>query len=321
MSLIGKQAKNVLRQVVPLPVRLTIRQWWDHCADWSYDRLPDTYVQRSQFKKRFGRGLNLSSPQTLNEKIHWLMRYYRHPIMTSLADKYAVRDYVAREIGHEFLNELYGVWDDPAAIPFETLPESFVLKVTWGSGQNILCRDRSKLDVPATRAQLSKWMKRSEYWVVREWAYKNITPKVICERYLTDEAGNVPTDYKFFCFNGKPRFVQVVTGRFSHHHHRHMFDLSWEPLPFNMKYPPSKNQRSESPSPPEQLQKPNRFEEMIAAAQALSKDLPLVRVDLYCLGGTRICFGELTLYPEGGLIRFVPDSFDLSLGQLLTLPQ
>lgn len=321
MSSIGKQAKNVLRQVAPLPVRLTIRRWWDHFANWCFDQLPDTYVQRSQFKKRFGRVLNLSSPQTLNEKIHWLMRYYRYPVMTLLADKYAVRDYVARKIGHEFLNELYGVWDDPAAIPFETLPQSFVLKVTWGSGQNILCRDRSKLDVPATKAQLSKWMKRSEYWVVREWAYKNITPRVICERYLTDEAGNVPTDYKFFCFNGKPRFVQVVTGRFSQHHHRHMFDLSWKPLPFNMKYPPSKHQPSECPPPQEQLQKPNRFEEMIVAAQALSKDLPLVRVDLYCLGAVRICFGEMTLYPEGGLIRFVPDSFDLSLGQLLTLPQ
>jgi hypothetical protein len=321
MPTIAKQAKIVLRRIVPLPVRLTIRRWWDRFADWCYDRLPDTYVQRSQFKKRFGRRLNLSSPQTLNEKIHWLMRYYRYPIMTSLADKYAVRDYVAHKIGHEFLNELYGVWDDPAAIPFEALPESFVLKVTWGSGQNIMCRDRSKLDVPTTQAQLVKWMKRSEYWVVREWAYKNITPRVICERYLTDEAGNVPTDYKFFCFNGEPRFVQVVTGRFSNNHRRHMFDLAWMPLPFSMKYPPSKSYPNEFPPHQEPIQKPSKFEAMIAAAQALSKDLPLVRVDLYCLGGTRICFGEMTLYPEGGLIRFVPDSFDLSLGQLLTLPQ
>ena len=305
-----EQSKVILRRIVPLPVRVAIRRWWDHFANWCYDRLPDSYVQRSQFKKRFGRRLNLSSPQTLNEKIHWLMRCYRHPIMTSLADKYAVRDYVARKIGPDFLNELYGVWDDPTRIPFETLPESFVLKVTWGSGQNILCRDKSKLDVPTTQARLAKWMKRSEYWVVREWAYKNITPRVICERYLSDEAGSVPTDYKFFCFNGEPRFVQVVTGRYANHH-RHMFDLAWMPLPFNIKYQPSE----------EQIPKPNRFEAMIAAAQVLSKDVSFVRVDLYCIGETRILFGEMTLYPEGGLIRFVPDSFDLSLGKLLTLPQ
>jgi hypothetical protein len=305
-----EQSKVILRRIVPLPVRVAIRRWWDHFANWCYDRLPDSYVQRSQFKKRFGRRLNLSSPQTLNEKIHWLMRCYRHPIMTSLADKYAVHDYVARKIGPDFLNELYGVWDDPTRIPFETLPESFVLKVTWGSGQNILCRDKSKLDVPTTQARLAKWMKRSEYWVVREWAYKNITPRVICERYLSDEAGSVPTDYKFFCFNGEPRFVQVVTGRYANHH-RHMFDLAWMPLPFNIKYQPSE----------EQIPKPNRFEAMIAAAQVLSKDVPFVRVDLYCIGETRILFGEMTLYPEGGLIRFVPDSFDLSLGKLLTLPQ
>ncbi len=316
-----EQAKVTLRRIMPTPVRMTIRRWWAHVANWGYDQLPDTYVQRSQFKKMFGHRLNLSSPQTLNEKIHWLMRYYRKPIMTSLADKYAVRDYVTLKIGREFLNEVYGVWDNPTAIPFETLPESFVLKVTWGSGQNILCRSKSQLDVPTTQEKLRKWMKRGEYWVSREWAYKNIIPRIICERYLTDEDGNVPTDYKFFCFNGKPRFVQVVTGRFSNNHRRQTFDLAWNPLPFSMKYHPIKNQPSTHPPHQEHLPKPNGFEAMIAVVQALSQDLPLVRVDLYCIGGTRICFGEMTLYPEGGLIRFVPESFDLSLGQLLTLPQ
>jgi hypothetical protein len=221
-----------------------------------------------------------------------------------------VRDYVTRKIGPEFVNELYGVWDDPAVIPFETLPESFVLKVTWGSGQNILCRDRSKLDLPTTQAKLAKWMKRGAYWASREWAYKNITPRVICERYLTADAGIVPTDYKFFCFNGEPCFVQVVTGRYVNHH-RHMFDMDWNPLPFNIEYPPSE----------EQIPKPSRFEDMTAAARALAKDIPLVRVDLYCLGNTRIVFGEMTLYPEGGFIQFVPDSFDLSFGQRLVLPK
>lgn len=300
----------VVRRTVPLPIRNNIRRWWEQVATWCRDQLPDSYIQRSQFKKKLGRCLHLSSPQTLNEKIHWIMRYYRHPMMTSLADKYTVRDYVTRKIGPEFLNELYGVWDDPAAIPFETLPDSFVLKVTWGSGQNILCRDRSKLDVRSSQNKLAKWMKRGEYWVSREWAYKNITPRVICERYLIDEAGVVPTDYKFFCFNGEPRFVQVVTGRYVNHH-RHMFDMAWNPLPFNIKYPPSE----------ERIPKPNKFEAMAAAAKALAQDIPFVRVDLYCLGGTRIIFGEMTLYPEGGLIQFVPDSFDLSLGQELELPQ
>ena len=272
------------------------------------DYLPDHYVQATEFKLVFGRRLNWNSPSTFNEKIHWIMRYYRQPVMTQLADKYAVRECIAKKIGPQFLKEIYGVWDDPSAIDFDRLPPSFVLKVTWGSGQNILCPNKAALDVNKTRAQLGQWMKRGMYNLFREWAYKDITPRIICEEFIQDETGHVPTDYKLFCFNGEPHFIQVVTNRFTNHR-RHIFDLTWKHLPFNIEYP----------SNCDDLPRPATFEAMISVARTLSEGFPFVRVDLYSVG-KRVIFGEMTWYPEAGFLKFVPDSYDRILGEVLILP-
>lgn len=278
---------------------------------WLYDCLPDRWVHARQFRRRFGRRLNLAAPQTFNEKLRWLMLYYRIPEMTQTADKYEVRAFVASRLGRSILNELYGVWSDPEelAADVDRLPESFVLKVTSGCGQNILCRNKSELDIDATRQRLAQWMRRGEYWMSREWAYKNITPRIICERYLTDESGDVPADYKFFCFDGEPRVIEVDTGRFTDHR-RDLFDVDWTLLPFTYEYP-----RSDRSIP-----RPAELDTMLSVARELSAGFPFVRVDLY---STRhgIVFGEMSWYPLGGLGRFSPERYDLELGRALTLPE
>jgi len=268
---------------------------------------PDRYIQATQFREKFGRDLDLEIPVTFNEKIHWLMLNYRIPEMTRLADKHEVRAYVAARVGDWLLNDLYGVWEDPADVDFDRLPESFVLKVTSGSGQNILCRSKSLLNVEQARVQLRDWMRRNEYWVGREWAYKNIKPKIICEKYLMDEEGHIPCDYKLFCFHGEPRFVQVDTDRFSNHC-RDLFDLRWEVLPFSYSYPPSGVQ----------VPRPQCLETMVSIARTLSEGFPFVRVDLYSTH-ERVVFGEMTWYPEGGLGRFNPEAYDVEIGKLLML--
>jgi len=279
-------------------------------GQWCYDRLPDRWVYAMQFKRKFGRRLNLAAPRTFNEKLHWLMLYYRRPEMTQIADKYAVRAFVASRVGASLLNDLYGVWDDPLgmAAALRQLPDSFVLKVTSGSGQNIICPDKSRLDVQDAQRQLAAWMRRSEYWVSREWCYKDITPRIVCERYLTDDAGTSPPDYKFFCFDGEPRVVQVDTTRFTDHR-RDLFDLRWNQLPFCLEWPLSGRQ----------IPRPRHFDEMISVARALSHGFPFVRVDLYSTARGPI-FGEMTWYPGGGLLRFKPDHYDLELGHALRLP-
>jgi hypothetical protein len=308
--------RTLARRVLPSPLRkalwaarrLQVR-WFRGLRQWLYDRLPDRYVQASRFEREFGCDLNLAAPETFNEKLHWLMLHYRIPEMTQLADKYEARTLVAARVGDWLLNDLYGVWDDPWALAFDQLPDSFVLKVTSGSGKNILCRDKSRLDAESTRRQLAHWMRRSEYWVGREWSYKNIKPRIICERFLTDERGGIPNDYKFFCFNGEPRFVQVDTDRFTNHC-RVFFDLEWKQLPFNITYPSSARD----------IPRPGNIETMISAARALSRGFPFVRVDLYSLR-ERVIFGEMTWYPGGGLEQFSPAIYDLHIGQALTLPK
>lgn len=300
---------------VTLPIRWRsnlVRRWLDdRWRRLDIPGIPDRWVQEVQFRRVFRRRLNLKAPQTFNEKIHWLMLYYRMPILTQIADKYAVRSFVSSRVGASLLNHLYGVWEEPEAViaAFDDLPESFVLKVTSGSNQNILCRDKSQLDVGRLQHQLSKWMRDNTYWACREWAYKNIVPRVICERYLTDEMGNIPRDYKFWCFNGEPRLIQVVTGRFIQKR-IDMFDLEWEKLPFGLECP-----RSEIMIPA-----PEHLDTMVGAVRSLSCGFPFVRVDMYSTGEGAI-FGEMTWYPDGGFTLFTPDSYDQELGEALTLPK
>ena len=269
---------------------------------------PDAWVQSRNFRRVFGRDLNLDAPETFNEKLHWLMLKYRPSVVSDLACKYTARGYVARRVGAEVLNELYGVWDDPRAIPFPALPNEFVLKVTWSSGQNVFCRDKSQLDIDGTRRQLAKWMRRSGYWDGREWAYKKIKPRIIAERLLADGDGDVPVDYKFFCFGGKPTIIQVDTQRFTDHR-RDLFDPEWQPLPVTLEYPSSG----------QTIPRPGTLPMMLTIAAALSRPFPFVRVDLYSIEG-RAIFGEMTWYPGGGLERFDPGTYDADLGALLVLP-
>ena len=112
---------------------------------WLHDRRPDSWVQRRQFQLNFGRPLNVNHPETFNEKLHWLMRNDRRPVVTQCSDKFAVRDYVRDRVGASYLTKLYGVWDDPGTMDFSTMPSRYVLKTTHGSGQNILVPDSSRL--------------------------------------------------------------------------------------------------------------------------------------------------------------------------------
>jgi hypothetical protein len=271
--------------------------------------IPDRVVLARRYRRVFGRRLNLRDPQTFNEKIYWLMLYYRPPLATMVADKYAVRDYVAERAGPHILKELYGVWDRPAEIDFDALPDAFALKVNWGWRANILCSRKADLDENAARAKLAEWMRRSHYWVNREWAYKNIRPRILCERLLIDPTGSTPTEYSFFCFDGQPRFVRAQRDRFTVMT-TDTYDLQWQIPPFYINRPNAG--RIVSP--------PSNFDEMVSCARLLSAGWPFVRVDLYDVDG-RTIFSELTLYPGGGTNRFIPPEYDRYWGEALPLPR
>lgn len=268
--------------------------------------VPDkTYISR-QYRLKTGKVLNLNHPVTFNEKLQWLKLNWRKNIFTACADKYEVRNYVETRVGKGILNELHGVYLRPESIELSSLPDKFVLKVTHGSGQNVICMDKSKLDWKKTCDDLKTFLALNHYYHGREWPYKNIPPRIVCEKYL-EEDGDLPKDYKFFCFNGEPKVIQVDTGRFQEHQ-RNMYDTDWNPLNFSLQYPQG-----------ETVDKPSRLKEMLEYAKSLSEDMPFVRVDFYQVND-RVIFGEMTFFPENGNGRFSPDTYDALLGSYLKLP-
>lgn len=269
--------------------------------------IPARFFVQRRYQKEFKRQIDLKKPLTFNEKIKWLMVYYREPFLHMLVDKYEVRRYVAERAGSEVLNDIYGIYDTPDQIDWDHMPEEFVLKATHGSGFNILCKDKSLLDIGEARAKLKQWLAIDYYHEAKEWGYKHLRRRIMAERYLHGDNGNPVHDYKVFCFHGEPKFTQVDTERFVDHR-RDLYDLEWRLLPVTCTYA-----HCNSPVP-----RPERLAEMMDVARALSRELPFVRVDLYISVG-RIRFGELTLYPGDGSEAFNPDEWDVRIGRWLDL--
>lgn len=148
-----------------------------------------------------------------NEKLQWLKLYDRKPEYSIYVDKYAVREYIAKTIGEQYLIPLISVYNSVEEINWNTLPNQFVLKCTHGSGMNIICSDKNKLDIQPAKRKLKKWMRINYYLSYREWAYKNVKPRIICEKYMVDESGIELKDYKLKCFNGKVKCIFVCSNR------------------------------------------------------------------------------------------------------------
>lgn len=271
--------------------------------------IPDPAFLRMAYFAFIGKRLNLDNPQTFNEKLQWLKLYNRRPEYTMMVDKYLVRDYIAKTIGEEYLIPLLGVWDDPDEIDFEALPNQFVLKCNHNSGLGMcICKDKSKLDIKKVREELRRGLKEDYYLTSREWPYKNVARKIICEKYMEDESGELK-DYKFMAFDGDVKCSFVCSDRFSNDGlHVTFYDNDWKMMPFERHYP-----RTATPLP-----RPLCFEEMKELASKLSKGVPFVRVDFYEIQG-KPYFGELTFYPGSGFEKFSPESWDYTFGSYINL--
>lgn len=241
-----------------------------------------------------GEPINLTTPRTLNEKISWLKlnTYYKNPLVSKCADKYAVREYIVEQGCGEILNELYGVYENPEEIQWEKLPEKFVLKWNMGCGCNIICHDKSRLDIQETKNQLKTWGKIKYHLLCAEMQYKDIPRKIICEKLLQEPNALLPVDYKFYCFNGKALYVMVCVGREKGHPKFYYFDRNWELARLSQ----------DSIDAPEgfSLEKPEGIEKAFEYAEILSKPFPFVRADFYIINGQPY-FGELTFTPSGGI--------------------
>lgn len=268
----------------------------------------ETYI-KIKYKASTGQQLDLDNPQSFNEKIQWLKLYYHLPLYTQLVDKYSVRDYVKEKIGDKYLTRCYGVFLRFEDINFDKLPDRFVIKCTHDCGSVVLCDCKSKINKDKIRKKLSAALTRNYFYQGREWAYKNVIPRIIIEEYLDDHSTKDLYDYKFFCFNGIPKVLLVASGRNSNNLRMDFYDMDFQKLPFERGHHNSNLS----------MKKPEGFKKMIELAAKLSKDIPFVRVDFYDIEG-RIVFGEMTLYPAGGMGVFKPKEWDYILGDWLVLP-
>ena len=225
--------------------------------------------------------------------------------MVKCADKYRVREYVKSKGLGNILNKLYAVYDNSAEINLEVLPNKFVIKINNGSGTNIFCKDKSQLSLVEIKQSLNDWMKRDIYSAGREWAYKDIKPKIVVEEYLEDENNSFDgiNDYKFMCFNRKAKYIVLDVDRHIDHK-RNFYDTNWNFI----------DVESDHPNFGDCVPRPDGLDEMLRVANILSKDFPCVRVDLYWVNG-KVYFGELTFYPWTGYVQFEPDEFDFILGE------
>jgi hypothetical protein len=266
------------------------------------------------YRWRFGRWANLRPPTTLNEKLFWAKLYGHQPFHTIVSDKYAVREWVARRIGTQYLIPLVAVFERVDDLDWTRLPEAFVVKATHGSGYNVLVRDKRSVDASQLKKRFRAWVAENHYYLCREPQYRQIKPRLIVEPLITDAEGELPLDFKFHCFHGEVEAIQVDIDRFRDHR-RNFYDSHWLLLPFTWSM-----WDRHGPLWPQgrAVEKPPQLDEMIAMARILSREFDYVRVDLYNCSG-RLYFGELTLCPGGGWERFDPPSYDLHFGAKLDL--
>ena len=269
--------------------------------------LSDKDFSRIQFLLHQGRLPNFKAPKSFNEKIQWLKLNYRDPLIQKCANKLLARESVKNCCGPEILVPLVGCHESIQEIRFEDLPQRFVCKASHGSGWNIVATDKDNLNWAVESQKMKKWMATDFFKIGREWAYKESPRKILIEHFLDGPDGQSPHDFKIFCFNGSPGFVQVDTDRFSRHR-RSFYDINWQQLPFGLEYP------IESRA----LPRPMGLDKMIEIAKKLSKQFPFVRCDLYDCDG-KVYFGELTFYPGKGTERFSPQKADIDIGAMLSL--
>lgn len=272
--------------------------------------LPDRQYLAHYYEYYTGKKYKDDAPTEFNEKIQWYKAHYHNPLLNTLIDKYAVRSYVAEKIGEQYLNEVLALYDHPSEVDFDALPNSFVLKGVHGYGYNLIVPDKRRLNLRRARRLLWKWYRRNPYTRGKQWGYKDIPPRFMAEKYLSELNQSSLIDYKFYCFSGEPKFVEVHHDRGAKSYKSGFFGLDLEPLPFHDGHWEQKLEHTE---------RPLNYDLMIDLARTLADDLPFVRVDFYNIEG-RIIFGEMTFYPAGGTLDFEPDEYNRLVGDLFQLP-
>jgi len=272
--------------------------------------VPDSIYLKCWYKKRTGEKLNLRTPESLNEKLQWLKINYRKAILTRIVDKYEVKKYISERIGDGYTVPTVGVWDCFDDINFDDLPDSFVLKCTHDSGSIVVCKDKADFDISAAKQKIESRLNQNYFWKKREWPYKDVKPRIICEAFLSNKAKTQLVDYKFYCFGGKPKYFMYSIGEAEHKAKNHKFDMELHSIDHLFKKTPALDL--------DEINLPENIDEMIGIVENLCKDFPHVRVDLYNIDG-KIYVGEMTFFSNAGILIIESKGFSQSLADCINI--
>lgn len=275
----------------------------------SYKITPAKVRIKYLWKKKKGYKLCLNNPKTFNEKIQWLKLYYRNPLIKVCSNKLTVRDYVKGKIGKDFLNDILGVYDRFEDINFKDLPEKFVIKCNHDSGSAKIIYNKYTIDTKKLKYYFNFCLKVNYFHMSKEWGYDGLERKIIIEKLIETNNQEEIKDYKVFCFNGKPKLIQVDIDRHTNHK-RNIYDCEWNWIDLSILYPKDKNLIEP---------KPFLLEKMLDLSAKLSEPFPHVRVDWY-ISGDKLILGEMTFYHGGGYEPFDNFDWELQMGEWIKLP-
>lgn len=268
--------------------------------------IPDAAFIKLKYRLIFRSKLDLKNPKTYSEKLQWLKLHDRKTEYIQMVDKYEVRRYISETIGNEYLIPLIGIYDNAEQIDWDSLPQKFVMKCTHSSGSNIICTDKDKLDIEDAKGKLNQWLKENWFWFGREWPYKNVRPRIICEHFISDD-NNTPNDYKVFCFSGKAKLIALHCDRFGNHSKAY-YDENWNRTSIKKK----------SRELDHAVEKPLQLDKMVSLSEYLASDMYHARIDWYLVGG-KLFFGEITFFSSSGFVPFFNKEDDYLIGSWINL--
>lgn len=302
-TLARRTAMTVLRQVQPAAA-LLLRHFGDVVPAVTHRH--DEMVLRQNMRRHLGYDPDLKHPLTYNEKLGRRIIHDRNPLIPLTTDKVTARDYVGTK-APDILIPVFGIYDRAEEIDWDALPNSFVLKAAHGCGMNIIVRDKAAEDRDDVLRRASRWLTQNYYEVYREWAYRSIPRRLIIEKLLLDEQGNIPSDFKFLIFHGRVELIRVHCGRFGDHR-VNFFDRDVQPVAIRQIF-------DEDPD----YVPPTALASLVPLAEKLAEDFDYARIDLYLIGD-KPWFGEITHNDGTAGIPFTPREFDRTLGEKWTLP-
>jgi len=298
--------KNNLIKTLKNPFSIVVQLGERGYLKWMSDKIYISIVYWADSYRR----LNLTNPVRYSEKIQWVKLYDRKAIYKQYVDKYKVRALIKEKIGDKYLVPMIASYDSIDEIEWDLLPETFVIKCNHGSGANIICDNKSNLDIQLAEKKLRKWMKRDWYWYGREWAYKDMKPKIIVEKYIAGERF-AADDFKLICFNGKVHEIEVHMNRYLKHAIQD-YDRNWNPIGKGF------DGYDTIPNP---YRRPICLEEMIELSEVLAEETYISRIDWY-IYKEQLYFGEITLYESAGFFGrgSKTEPWDLEIGKYIELP-